>query len=749
MGENMSNSKPDKKSLHDQFFDFLHRYIPPIRHLAAKLDRQGKPPLEQSFWILGFLGMVPALRAGLLFPTNWYAELGAELMLAGIDNIFGWFSIVFIVSLILVVILQRKAWRFIAILPFVFITLADSSVSDVVPGLNYVYLLTTFIFFLYFVVAGSTRKAYFLVFVVGLAVAQVFDGFLNWDRIIEFTAFSIVASLLYETWRQNRKMLRDFGRESILKIIWKTFSLWSPTILLIAAGLTISQTMLSGTEDLIYESTFIQRHCGIAGSQGIQIPCPESGNKIERNLISALVVEVVEPNTPKLCSYQYPRIENVRGYGPQPEYFNCPADYPNEDGWIAERLPFEASLDRSIDRQFAVTNYIIQNRLRSMEGAVFDISRTAGTKAQQLFDVVPKTLGIKINSCKWYQLKCQIVAAVKRSIVKSYVRVRSQAEQAFINQMQARADAIAKGVNDTNTRVSETVKTEIQAWSDATRRAILSFFTVYNIAKIVMTFWLIVIAIKSFLYVFARVVFDRSTRVEVDLADDDTLIREGKVEHVQEVNIPGDYPHDIYYKSNYQPLGPAPRFSIPQLFASMLSRVRFGSWNLSHVPMPCDDNEGLTFNSVQADHLVDWQMQEGEEVVFSYGNFVAMNANVKLKTIVSLRVASLLFGRFIFHAARCEGGPGRLILRTRGRPATAKQVRQSIPVSRLIAWNSFARFSVDSHLTRTDVFLNGFNLRRSGSGKDSQGILVVEADARDGGVLVGTLRFAKHFLLPI
>lgn len=30
-----------------------------------------------------------------------------------------------------------------------------------------------------------------------------------------------------------------------------------------------------------------------------------------------------------------------------------------------------------------------------------------------------------------------------------------------------------------------------------------------------------------------------------------------------------------------------------------------------------------------------------------------------------------------------------------------------------------------------------------------QDILIVEADARDGGILAGTLRFAKTFLLPV
>jgi hypothetical protein len=390
-------------------------------------------------------------------------------------------------------------------------------------------------------------------------------------------------------------------------------------------------------------------------------------------------------------------------------------------------------------------------RLRRIDQGAFNRSRDAGAEARLLFGVVPETPGITIRPCEWYDLPCHIVGMVKRSLISAYGRVRTRTERNFVNAMQARADAISADVSEGTRSVEAEIDDAIGEWNRQTREALAGMYTAYNLVDIVLKFWILVIAIKSFLYVFARVIFDRRTRVDVELGDDDTVVREGRVSHVQEVNVSGDYPHDLYYKSNYQPLGPAPRFSIPQPAASLLSRLRFGAWNLAHVPMPCDDERGVTFNSVQADHLVDWEMVEGEEVIFSYGNFVAMNENVELRTVVSLRVASLLMGRLVFHAARCAGGPGRLVLRTRGRPATAKQVRQSIPVTRLVAWNRYAQFSVDSHLTRTDVFLNGFNLRRSDTRNDTepQGILIVEADARDGGVLFGTLRFAKHFLLPV
>lgn len=350
-----------------------------------------------------------------------------------------------------------------------------------------------------------------------------------------------------------------------------------------------------------------------------------------------------------------------------------------------------------------------------------------------------------------FDVNCGSANLVKRILNGAYADIRAKAEQRFIADAIARAEGVNKQLDPSANAAKSEADEVLKTLKQKTKKTINRVYQTSKVIQILFTAWLIIIAIKSFLYVFSRVIFDKSTDIHVDLLEHEVDARQGKVKHLQEVMIPGDYPYTIYYKSNFQPLGPAPRFSIPQWRSSLLSRIRFGAWNMNRVDMPLDDKRGLTFNAIEAEYLVDWQMEEDEEIVFSYGNFVAMNENVELRTVISLRVASMLMGRFIFHTARCKGGPGRLILRTRGKPATAEQVRQSIPASRLIAWNRYARFSVDSHLTRADIFLNGFNLRRSETDNDGrpQGIIVVEADARSGSIMVGTLRFAKHFLLPV
>lgn len=744
------------RSLEQRFFGALHRYIPALGRMAARLDERKTASVDGLYWVLALLGTLPALRSGQLWPTSWLAQSSSELALAGSQNIFGWLAPIFALALVVLVATRGKAWRALAILPYVLIATADISAGNAATILNGAYAVSAFVVFLYFVVAGRMRSVYFVVYVIGLLLARDLDTLLTSDRVAAFVTVSIVAGLLYEIWRQNRTMLRELGRENVLALLGRTIALWSPTILLIFAGLAVSRAMLTSAEQLIYDATFVEPYCVIAGGpDDLLFPCPESGNRIEGSAILAVYEspEVPSSDVPIDCYYRpFWNAAFIDGPSPpRPERSDCPPVYPSEDGWAVARVPLEISLDRSVERQLQFTRAQVLWDLSDATGRALGATRTAGTEARNVFSVVPETPGITIERCFLLDLQCHIVVAVKHILIDSYVRIRTQTETAFVNQMQARADAIAAGIEGAATDVEEAVGDAIDAWSNATRDSIAGMYTGYRLISVLMTLWLIVITLKSLLYVFARVAFDRKTKIFADLVDDDTPKIQGRVEHVQEVNIPGDYPFDIYYKSNYQPLGPAPRFAIPQPFASLLSRIRFGAWNLSQVPMPCEDARGLSFNAIQADHLVDWHMQEGEEIVFSYDNFVAMNENVELRTIVSVRVSSLLLGRFVFHAARCKSGPGRLILRTRGRPATADQVRQSIPITRLVAWNSFTRFSVDSHLTRTDVFFNSYNLRRTTSEADGNGdgILIVEADARDGGVLFGTLRFARHFLLPI
>ncbi|MEM6638767.1 MAG: hypothetical protein AAF610_02600 [Pseudomonadota bacterium] len=446
---------------------------------------------------------------------------------------------------------------------------------------------------------------------------------------------------------------------------------------------------------------------------------------------------------------------------PAGDLFRCPptekADSSDSDSsppvetirYTLSRLPFFDSAYRSIDRDYAMQRFrLAQDAATAKRKARGRIGR-AREGAQGLFSVVPESTGLRTRRCGFLEVKCGASNYVITELNDAYGAKRRDAYRAYaseLNDLQRDANGDA-GVFLTEAHIA--VLARLMTAREQSLKAVRQLELGGNALALIIELMLVVAVIKSLLYVFARVIFDRSTDIKVELTDDDASHVSGSIRHTAEIEIPADYPHDIYYKPNFQPLGPAARFSIPQWTQSWLARLRFGAWHMSRADFPLKDESALTFNAVEAEHLVDWEMVQGEEVVFRYGNFVAMNANVQLKTVYSLRVSNLLLGRLIWHTARCDGGPGRLILRTRGKPATEAQVNQSIPAARLIAWNRSATFSIDSHLTPQDVFLNGFNLRRTRTGAPARGLLVVEADARDGGLFVGTLRFVRNFLLPV
>lgn len=717
---------------------------------SAVFGKLSEERRNDIFWVVLLLGLAPALRADLLFPFSWFGGLTSRYALPAVDNPFGPAAGILALLVAGVALGSGHRLRVLAAVPFVALLLATSPLGVSLNGLNTVYVVSAFVAYLYFALRGAALSLPFVVFMALLVIWERFDDLLSWPQIVVFLVASLVARFVVEAARQNLPLARDLGRSNLLSLAGRTLSLWWPMLILIGIGLWFGAKITDATERLMYDRGYVVPYCALdAAEPQSAVPCPEGERVLQADAFyREPMPDTIDDDYPQTCRLRVAQYEEPVEPGPR---FLCP-DNEGGDPWPLDEMDFFTSLDLTVQRRYEVADWELQRMLRTIDAAALKADTRADAEARRIFSVVPQTTGMEPSPCydpPW--LDCEAANMVIRGLNSAYAKGRARAESRFVSYINARADEATSNAQTLTADARASLTEELNAAQASTRQAIDRVRSAGNVVRQILLLWLIVVAIKSILYVFARVIFDKSTDIDVDLLEPDSLPAEGTVRHAQEVNIAGDYPYDIYYKSNYQPLGPAAQFSIPQWRASIMSRLRYGAWNMSRVEMPLDDPDGVTFNSIEAEHLIDWEMQEGEEVVFSYRNFVAMNTNVQLRTVISLRVATLLLGRIVFHTARCSGGPGRLILRTRGKPATAEQVRRSIPAARLVAWNRYARFSVDSHLTLVDVFLNGFNLRRRASGTDAkpQGILIVEADARDGGLLVGTMRFAKNFLMPV
>lgn len=696
------------------------------------------------FWILLLLSLVPALRADLLFPPAWLNGLSSHYAFPAVDNPFGVLALLLGFIMLGVAFASGHRRRALAAIPFFVVLLADSFIGRTLTGFNTIYVVSAFVAFVYFVFKGEALSLPFVVMVVMLIVSQAFDDLLAWPQILVFLAAVLVARLVVEAVLQNLPLARDLGRSNLLSLAGRTLSLWWPMLFLIALGMWGSNRILDATQNLMYQRGYVTPYCTLnADDPQSVIPCPKGDAELSvEDFFREAPHELWNEGDLLMC-----QLKNKQPVS----RFTCPADEERQS-WPLEKIGFFDSLDLTVQQSFKVLHNDIENQLDSIDLAALQSEQTAEQEARRAFSIVPDSTGMNTSPCYDFPfVDCEAANIVITGLNRAYKKKRDETEADFVDYITGQAEGLKSKTTEFTTGVRGSLTENLQQAEARTRQAVDRVHTAGNVIRQILLLWLIIVTIKSILYVFARVIFDKSTHIDIDLLEREGTPTEGKVTTVQELSIPGDYPHDLYYKANYQPLGPAARFSVPQWRASLVSRLRFGAWHMSQVKMPLEDKHGVTFNSVEAEHLVDWQLKEGEEVVFGYRNFVAMNENIQLRTVISLRVATLLLGRIIFHTARCTGGSGRLILRTRGKPATADQVQRSIPAARLVAWNRYAQFSVDSHLTKADIFLNGFNLRRSApeTERGPQGILIVEADARDGGLLVGTLRFAKNFLMPV
>ncbi len=768
-------------------FHWVDRYLKPVSRLTGWGREKAVTSFDNAYWILVLLSLLPALRAGFLNPFDWPAGFALNYSNAWMDpalqrlslpesEIFrsGFIAVIALLIamfLFLVAVMQRRYARLLVILPVVTLVLTYLATSLAVlqaqavwlVATNALYAISSFAAFIYFIAAGRVGSVYFALFVLLLIAMEPLDQLIGWNHIIGFATASLVMRFVYEIGRQNRPLLRQLGRAGAVPLIGRSLSLWAPNLVLIFGGLWISHQLTSGTEELLYDQGVVTPFCIVHEAQGdAETLCPQEGF-----LLRDSEIRQTYRNDEPFCVYSKPRVELNR-FNREFYDFSCPASFkPRYEAEVESagdnqaqreeiiyrlsRKPFVESLELTIKNEIKIAKAKLEAAKSGIRNARISDPVWVGHEALELFGFVPHHTGLSQADCKTFDVDCAAANLVKRILNGAYADIRRRAEQRFVAAAVERAESLDSKVDDSLDAAVSRIGDRLDEIEQQTIQAIYGVYQTSKVVQFLLIAWLVIIGFKSFLYVFARVIFDKGTDIHVDLLEHEEKNREGTVRHLQEVMIPGDYPHTMYYKSNFQPLGPAPRFSIPQWRFSLLSRLRSGSWNMNRVDMPTDDHRGITFNAIEAEYLVDWEMEEGEEVIFNYGNFVAMNENIELRTVISLRVATMLMGRFIFHEARCKGGSGRLILRTRGKPATAEQVRQSIPASRLIAWNRYARFSVDSHLTRADIFLNGFNLRRSETADPDkpQGIIVVEADARSGSVMVGTLRFAKNFLLPV
>ena len=366
----------------------------------------------------------------------------------------------------------------------------------------------------------------------------------------------------------------------------------------------------------------------------------------------------------------------------------------------------------------------------------------------------------KLEDVSWYDLGGHLDNKIRSKIRSAYRSIRQKNRKSVLSHASDLAatslEQLEDGSNATGSGFGEGVKIAEEATDDLaaqiassfeeardqTRSAISNSFFLAFLLRLLFTIAFVFICLRSFLYVFARVAFAKGSEAFVTLKTKTTPIKtRGTVKSFgPEYVIDQDSEVEFYVSRKFQPKGTAPMYSIPQPGATFLSRVRHGSWSMNRIPAT-EKASDVRLTTTKGAEFIEWTIREGEVVVFDYKNFVGFSREIKLASIISWRLSSLMFGRIIFPSA---SGPGKLLLRTSGRPVLgdSEHANTSVPVSQLVAWMQDASFTVVSELNYVDVYLSGAYLK-----KQPDDMVVLDAD-EVGKAGSGIVQFVKHFLLP-
>jgi len=635
---------------------------------------------HQVFLLIVLVGLLPVISDYSLFSF-----LGRSILdLFDSNPIEGFRSVIYYLPLvllpigILIVFTKKEKIDLVGLIPSLIPIFVFLFLSKLKEGS---LALTTTID----IVQAVAHKLAFLYFIFNGKIRSAAFGIfsllilflLGWQILILFFVFTAIVRFIFLAIQQNVQIFSALGFSKIIRLILKSFLYWSPMLIFIIPGEILSSKMHTASMDALYNHSF------------------------------------------------------VKSTNEEKKY---------------HRDQFEKDLQLSLDTMINdIRTQSIKKTNAVFDKASKDIKNFPKTANDAFEASIPKDLPdisekFALENCPIWRIKCTIKDITKEGMNDAYLDSRNEQEREYMQEVYALQK---KGANVDSLRgkTIEQIHLRTDNLKTALYTSMMVLFKSILFFNIISNLILIFFILKSFLYVFARVAFTADNDAYVTLLDEDLDMPIGSQKKcLESYTIPTSLDENFYISRVFEPSGRAPKFSIPQWSKAAMSRIRTRAYAMNKLVMKGRDGD-VHFRAMGGREFVEWDIKEGEVVIFDFKRFVGMSEGIKLSSIVSLRLTSLLMGKIIFTVAK---GPGKLVLMTEGKPIMGEEEKASasIPTSRIVAWQKNTRFHVESELNVMDVFLSGIYLKRQGTDP-----ILIDADAK-GKAKKGIVSFIRKFLMP-
>ncbi len=416
-----------------------------------------------------------------------------------------------------------------------------------------------------------------------------------------------------------------------------------------------------------------------------------------------------------------------------------------------ESLGFRASVRRSIDRwheQMALSAF------RQL-GALSTQARVAGSDADAigngLGSLVPATIHLGRQECRWNRPSGCLLNSVRESLEEGYASAHLKVKHKLAADAQGAASAAA--IDQRIGNLAVTLDARLESQRESAQRYANGIFRSHDLLQLLGWIVLGLIAIKSFLYLLALELFHSDEQMTIRFEGAEPI--EGEYRTAAQLDIDRTFRYPLVTRKqlsnadNNLAFAPWPR-AAPLVRILRRKYFFFARGSLledaGRAPLPGEVARGMVASAGGGQSIVEWKMREGEEVIFRYKDFYGASENIQLQSEWSLRLSTMLFGRVVFHSARCQYGEGRLLLKASVEAIDQQQIR-AVPMERMIAWNRHAQFTVHSGRTPWKTLINGFTLVRRERTDGTSGLIVVSSE--DTGATTGSLRYLKRIFSSI
>jgi hypothetical protein len=428
-------------------------------------------------------------------------------------------------------------------------------------------------------------------------------------------------------------------------------------------------------------------------------------------------------------------------------------DYQSNDDLLNNSLQSSAYHFDQVRLFWFVYTERLKEELKSSGKSLQEID--LARSVEQYFDAVfPRELQFKVKKSNRRfvigtvinEVNKQTHASLQRSyrtlrtqIKNNLTRIATEHQGSFEN---FAGEVVDKGVNDIKA-FYVSGKSNISAQEGNLQASLNALFSTLFVYHLFMTILFVYVCIKSYLYVFSRVSFHPKTGIEVTLGSETEKANEERGGTISALGSQFELKtdtHSRYYISRrFQCRGAPPNLKFVQMLSAPFSRLLNGVLGLNEIDVYAH-SPNISCSSTQGVEYFEWSLGEDEKVLFDLKHFVGMTDTVRLSTLVSPKISSLLLGKIIYTQAT---GPGKLLLLAKGRAeiSVGQSTIQSLPPERVIAMSLETRMHVDSQLDMLNIYFSNAYI------KPLKGKMLIDVDTQ-GGTKSGSAAFIRHFLLP-